>query len=327
MNNRNANVDLLRLFCCVLVVLLHKGDNFEHYNFIASFSRVAVPLFFMITGFYYDEIVEKNKEKKQISKIVKMIVFANLVYVFYYLLNNNGNYLIDRINIEELLKLVLFNQNPIEGSLWYLNAMLYLLMFVYLLNKLNILEPVLKVSFIFLILYLIFGSSYSLLIVGREFSACYHRNFLLTGLPFFSFGYFNKKKIISFNKQSSLITAFIFSVALLIIECCVLNKHGIDYQYNEMFISTPILCISIFEIFNSIKVKHTLFSILAKIGQKHSANIYMFANLISSVIKPIIIKNEFLYKNFRPLLVFVFSLLFSIFINRIKKICFLRKNV
>ena len=46
-------------------------------------TRIAVPIFFMITGYYYDFNAEKKKKNRQIIHIIKLVIGANLFYFFY----------------------------------------------------------------------------------------------------------------------------------------------------------------------------------------------------------------------------------------------------
>ena len=45
--------------------------------------RVAEPVFFMITGFFYSETVAHRRELKQIGKILTITIGANLFYLIW----------------------------------------------------------------------------------------------------------------------------------------------------------------------------------------------------------------------------------------------------
>ncbi|MBO5427455.1 MAG: acyltransferase family protein [Prevotella sp.] len=48
---RNHSIDILRLVCAFLVILLHVGT--AYYSYTEPIARSAVPLFFMLSGYFY----------------------------------------------------------------------------------------------------------------------------------------------------------------------------------------------------------------------------------------------------------------------------------
>ena len=55
---RNLGLDLLKIFSCIGVVILHStrpGFNLEHYNisaYLYYLATYAIPLFFMLNGYF-----------------------------------------------------------------------------------------------------------------------------------------------------------------------------------------------------------------------------------------------------------------------------------
>ena len=50
--NRNLGVDILKFLCAFLVVMIHAPiQGVSQYT--TPIARIAVPIFFMITGYYY----------------------------------------------------------------------------------------------------------------------------------------------------------------------------------------------------------------------------------------------------------------------------------
>lgn len=85
----------------------------------------------MITGYFYFDVEEKNGETRQIKKIFKLVLEANVLYLlwdsFYAVLSRNMSFLLDTFTIENVLKFIAFNESPLKGHLWYLGAILYVL--------------------------------------------------------------------------------------------------------------------------------------------------------------------------------------------------------
>lgn len=74
---RNNNLDILKAISAFLVVCIHikfPGKFGEYINIIAA---LAVPIFFMITGYYYENMKKKGKSRKANTKINKIDNFYN----------------------------------------------------------------------------------------------------------------------------------------------------------------------------------------------------------------------------------------------------------
>ena len=77
---RNKGLDILKFFCISLIILLHTQALKESFPIsIVPICRFAVPIFFMITGFFYDDVVKRGKEVKQIKKTLFLIFFVNII--------------------------------------------------------------------------------------------------------------------------------------------------------------------------------------------------------------------------------------------------------
>lgn len=68
---RAGYVDILKALCAFLVVCIHAPFPGIVGDYFTALSRVAVPIFFMITGYYYAYTVKQNKSINQIIKIFK----------------------------------------------------------------------------------------------------------------------------------------------------------------------------------------------------------------------------------------------------------------
>lgn len=95
--------------------------------------RIAVPIFLMISGYFYN----KESAIKQIKKTGFLFIEANLLYgvwsCFYGVVS--GVYPI--INGNSILKFIFLNESPFSGHLWYLGAVLYTQIFVYTIDQIR----------------------------------------------------------------------------------------------------------------------------------------------------------------------------------------------
>lgn len=138
---RADNIDILKAICAFLIVCIHAPFPGVIGEYITALARIAVPIFFMITGYFYSDVLNSCRETRQIKKTFKLVVGANLLYLlwdsFYALLSHN-NFFTTTFTIKNLLKFLFLNESSLKEHLWYLGAILYVLLIVYALDKLNI---------------------------------------------------------------------------------------------------------------------------------------------------------------------------------------------
>lgn len=157
---KKRSIDIIRLIATYLVVAIHISP-FEKINpsfdlfFTRILGRLAVPLFFMITGYY---ILSKSlKDIEVLKEYTKKILFIYLICILIYLPINLYTGSWQSMSIIDFLKEIV-----IDGTfyhLWYFPALIFALWLVYFLvkklgNK--------KTMIVVIILYLIglFGDSY-----------------------------------------------------------------------------------------------------------------------------------------------------------------------
>ena len=64
-NQRNNSIDIFRLICAVLVIIIHTRP-FEDQNELLGYivvqilPRIAVPFFFCVSGYYYFHALKKR---------------------------------------------------------------------------------------------------------------------------------------------------------------------------------------------------------------------------------------------------------------------------
>lgn len=132
MEKRNVYIDYLKLICSFFVVYIHSGKNFGLLKFI---SVVAVPIFFIISGYLYHSFTaKKGNQLTYILKIAKMFLTSFAFYIIYSGILRpffKGESVIsaikEQISLVAIAKLLLLNA-PICGyHLWYLSALVYVL--------------------------------------------------------------------------------------------------------------------------------------------------------------------------------------------------------
>lgn len=261
----------------------------------------------MISGYFY----KKNQTKRQIKKIAILFLEANLMYclwdLIYGLLSGNNPV----INLKSLVKFVLLNESPFSGHLWYLGAILYTLIIVYLLDKIGCKKIMYWITPVLLIGDLIIGK-YSILIFGREFPYIVVRNCLFVGIPYFSIGMMMKENSIRIGKWGILL----FTLTT-VLERYLLVSNGLNAT-RDQYISTTFLAIAVFSF--ALEYKGKVNETVAKIGRDYSTWIYIIHPIFITCFGYVVSKLglHILWGYVGPVVVFLVSLIFVAFASEIK---------
>ena len=104
---------------------------------IIPLTRIGVPLFFIISGyFFYPRFRENNNAylKRQLLKITKVTSVAIVIYLVYSFLKGEMT-ISSLVSIKRWGLLFLFNVSTVGVHLWYLLAYIYVLLIVYFVKK------------------------------------------------------------------------------------------------------------------------------------------------------------------------------------------------
>lgn len=140
MKKRNIMIDGARLILAILIVMIHYGGNVGIYKFMGNtIGRIGVPIFMIITGYYFFEKAKKNNLEYMtniLKKINKKFVIMSVFWTFFYLYRARITLKNDSI-IVICLKIFrsFWGFNFAAGMLWYLVATLIGLNIVFFLYK------------------------------------------------------------------------------------------------------------------------------------------------------------------------------------------------
>lgn len=274
MGKINHSINTLKfasIFAIIVIHCINLNDMNQEFSILLGLMRFAVPVFFLISGFYsfYEDKGQANdKYKKRIIRLLKLIIIANLLYFIltphFHDISNLGQF----FNFKSILKYLILNLPLIAGHLWFLDALLYCYLFVIILNKLNI--NINKLYFIIPLLFaanLFLGEISSILHIPVPFY--YHRNFIFTGLPFFMVGYLIHDKIDFIENNLS---NFIILLSLMPITSLILFESSLSIV--ELYFGTIIFSVMIF-IWNVLNPDMLHFEITNLIGGKLYGYIYI----------------------------------------------------
>ena len=304
--NRNTGMDCLRFICSLLVVCIHVPAAGG--TVIIPIARSAVPVFAMITGYYFSETEKHNKLAKQTWKIFKLALSSQILYlalgyltgfiragvplelpVFCAFAKEWTRYLV--FESDEIWRLLfLFGVTSHGVQLWYLNALLVTLIFVAVWRRffdrkrLYVLVPLLLISNLLL-------GAYSMPVLGRQFGMEYSRNALFTILPFFLMGdmlyvYRDKLKI-STGVWYILLVLSLLSVQ---VESSVLEKSFSEAS-SDLYFSTIISSVALLMLASSgfgIRRVSGIVELFAGLGRKYSTRLYILHTMVVQIAQSLI---------------------------------------
>lgn len=323
---RIYSIDTIKCIAAFLVVFLHAPIKCNITEYILVIARIAVPIFFLISGYLYEnKINNKDKSIASIKKLAKLLLISYLIYIpfecFMYLYDEKS------LNVfwSDLFSVssIIFNLK-IASHLWYIRALIYLeIFYLFVKDKNRKLDYIIFPCIIYLVC-LIF-SKYSIVLFGKCMPVEIYEpvtKFFGTAYVFFTIGIFIKKYINDKNENKKLIFLLIvgiFSVMNLfeymILERIEKNIGTCNYLCT-FFLSISMFCLFIFN------PDYGKGSIFEKIGREHSLNIYIYHVIIMRLLNFIISKlgiSMNLWNSTRTLIIFIISIMFSIIYNNIKK--------
>lgn len=329
---RQQNIDVLKCISAFLIVCIHSPVPGEIGKYIIAIARIAVPIFFIITGFFYEEIIRKGQEVSQIKKMFFLTVKAYTIYLLWVIIyaciikKNVVDYLKMIFTKDSLKNFLMFNIMPLSGHLWYLGAAIYVLIFIFIFRKLKCLNLLYFITPILLIVDLVFGK-YSLFLWDRVFPFIWFRNFLFVGIPYFCIGnYIYKKKeniIKNHILMKSLWLLVIIFILLSMAERYILIPYTVE-GLREHYISTTFLAVICFIFSLSCENKSCFFTrVFAKIGERYSTWIFILHPITITILE-IIIRHTTLYSLYRwvaPLVIYSLSIGVAIIFNKIRSCC------
>ncbi len=280
---KNYTLELLKLFASYMVVFIHIMFYGEIGIIMDTLARFAVPLFFLISG-YYSFRIKPEKIKKRIRHILGLIIFSTVCYTLYniVILLSKGtvdgivSYFEQFLNIGTLIKIFIFNVPVSSVHLWFLLALVYTYFAFYFATVFRFNEKAMFIiSFLLLFLHILLGECLSS--VGIVIPIPIVRNFALMGIPFFALGLFTKKHE---NKLRSIPNyALIIAVAIGIFESlfsrCFFGK-------NELYVGSLLILFAIVVVF--IKYPTVKYPLFFNALSGCSTYVYIFHIMISSVI-------------------------------------------
>lgn len=236
------------------------------------------------------------------------------------------NYFSSLLNIKAWIKFLCFNGSLFSGHLWYIGALLYVLIIILVVDKYSCRKKLYKFIPLLLLVNIILGN-YSAILFGEKLPIALSRNFLFCGLPFFLLGDALRQKQCTLTRRQSAAMAILASLFTIAENIYLLNSGK---PFNEdCFFSTPILAYSLFVLFlentNNISNNYFLVSI-AKLGKNTATTIYIIHPIAITIVGKIvhIIGGyvpylNIIYQYVAPLIVLILCTAFACLFNFLKE--------
>lgn len=317
-------LDILKLICAFLVICIHNPYKNTFWFWVEPWTRVAVPVFFMISGYFYK--VDQQFKRGQVVKVFKLSLLWYFIYgVMEFVVKLQPvsiqgwiEYTKENL-VQELLKFVLANKPMLNlgGALWYLFALGYVYLIYGFAAGIHKTAFLVRAGILLMILQYVFGM-YAF-VFGISTASIRTRNFLLTGIPFFGLGIWlqqalenNKRILKNITFIRLLVIAFLLSS---VGEKYILVKYiGLEIN-SDLYLSTLFLAIALFlyALAKEEKERREFWvTRLALAGRNYSTGIYLIHTIVLCCMDQILYRLGVtvgtVYYSF-PILIFLVSLL------------------
>lgn len=285
-HTRRLGLDLIRFALSFLVINTHMTTPGEEYT--DALARVIVPLFCLITGYYYDGTQRKGKTKIQVIKMAKLLLYATLLPFAWDILctivsgSSLPDYLRYRMQPMPWIKFLLFNTSLFGPHLWYLSAALYSLILLLAADHFRCRQKLYPLIPVLLLANLVLGN-YSVVLLGRRIPVLLTRNYLLFTLPFMLLGdWLRHRQIAVPNRPLWLIV--IVSVAAIVLEkYFLLHNYG---EFNqEFYLGTTFLACAIFLLVlqNEDAFHFPPLPFLSRLGKTSATTVYVIHYIVIGI--------------------------------------------
>lgn len=258
MNNlkRNCSLDIFRYVCALLVVAIHVHPLMDvngSIGYAATYviPRIAVPFFFVVSGYYFiQNLCNNNSVFKTIKKMLSIYIVWSFIYLCIDIFKStSASVSLNIILKESILKFFIFGS---YYHLWFFPALFFAMAAVFIAHKFKFLKLLFIISLIFYIIGCIGCSWYEIgdkipfisnIIKLHEFNII--RRVLLMGLPFFMIGYllniFKSKYETLINKK--LVLILIITLICFLAEILFVIKQGFQQNIILTFFLYPLITI------------------------------------------------------------------------------------
>lgn len=247
--NRNSSIDIFRVIGSFLIIMIHTNKGNLFLNFIANtFGRLVVPIFMIITAFFYFKQPSVEKRNKIIKNLLSLWIIWQIIYIPIGIWKLK-NYSL-QIVLFELVK-GLFGKSIFYRGSWYLIATAFGLYFVDELRRKNFRKSIYVIGMVIYFVDCVTSSYISFVpmngILKKVVMFITPSSTVITGFLWVSLALILSKNEVWFKRKMTLINFVIFMVLLSVEYFFVHNGNSslmlID---NDMYIFLPLCAMCLF---------------------------------------------------------------------------------
>ncbi len=263
---RTMSIDLIKVLCFFLVVLIHVPFPGKIGGMFTAYARVAVPMYFALSGYFYSEKVDNIK--KAVSYL-RIYIVLNIMWslIYEYMKHSSFEELAEysKLSFNGLgfVKCILFGEAFGNEYLWFLHALAFVYFAVYIGDKIRfyVLDKRL-IIILFMAQVFIMIMQYSIL--NLSVPSWITRNWIFTGLPFFGMGYLLKNVKFTVKFHGKVVVEILAGIIIICMEYIVFGRQ-------ELYFGTMITLFGLFDIIKNITMKD---SFIARLG-RYSMGLYL----------------------------------------------------
>lgn len=288
---RNECLNFWKGIACFGVVFFHtRIPNILLDGVLQSLFRFAMPLFFMISGYftyYGDETVLQRKMPAKIKHVWNISWIGCAYYALFHLAiglfgDSHGSWgaTAERFKIlftpKRIAEWILFNNDPFINIMWFTFALLYAYIILCWIDKRRMYRAACAMIPVLIGVNLFLGNL--LYLAGIEVNRIYYRNFLFYGLPFLLLGNWlhrNHRRVCSRIKENQCLWLIGAGGALS-------TGEWFLYGRQELYAGSVLMVMGIF-CYAMLCPGKKLSSFIAKTGDEYSLFIYIVHYSLISV--------------------------------------------
>lgn len=326
---KNTTLNILKFIACFAVVTLHCTFPGVIGKVIYGNARFAVPLFFMISGYYIyssDTDIVTNKLPGKIRHIMHIYLSMEVLYFFWYCIKSAIEHpgihgiiiwVSTIFKIENLIRFIFFQTTCIASAAWFLVSLILCYTITYLISRYNLWTKTFVFIPILLCLNLFLGEVIPFMGIDSQWYWC--SNYWVLGFPFYAFGYFiriHENEIQRLFSSKMLFWGIIGSIVVNLIERILTHASQL-FASNIVFV----FCAFVFCLKSPFYFKDSRITrFFSNIGDRYSLGVYVLHPLIRDLYRMVAdrigIASSVVWQWFVPVLTFSSSVfLYSLFLN------------
>lgn len=329
---RNLNIDLIKIISCIGVVGLHVfyqyGESSTMYRLIYNMGIISIPLFFMASGYF---MLNRSVDwKKIINKIKKIILFVTIWGIAFWLLYG----IIDHNLTLYQLAVNIFGpyiQKGHLGQFWFLASLIIVYLLSPILIKFKMKNHTMYYILLFSLILLSAILSYIDITSGKVMEGHFIQTFRLwIWLPYFMIGgempHIKRFLAIKIQKNKAGLNIFACGIILCLLSvyaCYIENiQHNMFAEYIYDDFVTYICVFIIFLLLDNVVIHHNgvMFNRLIVSLSTLTVGIYIIHPTVIKLLEHIAILSQ------NPIILFLASFICSsLGAYIINKISFFRK--